>query len=231
MTTLTIYPDNHPQKPDVVTSDPAEIGRLLDKVGVRFERWKADAELAPNATPDQVLAAYKTEVARLSAEAGYQTIDVIRITPDNPKKDELRTKFIEEHTHDEDEVRFFVEGSGAFYLHLADKVYQVVCTRDDLLSVPAGTQHWFDMGPSPISPRSACSSRRTAGWRNSPATRSRHRSRASTGSRRRRSAEHVGTEDQRHRHRCRGHGDLDRLREGEAVPLRAGASGRLRRGA
>ena len=96
-----------------------------------------------------MLAAYKTEVARLSAEAGYQTIDVIRITPDNPKKDELRTKFIDEHTHDEDEVRFFVEGSGAFYLHLADKVYQVVCTRDDLLSVPAGTQHWFDMGPEP----------------------------------------------------------------------------------
>jgi 1,2-dihydroxy-3-keto-5-methylthiopentene dioxygenase len=149
MTTLTIYPDNRPKKPDVVTSDPAEIGRLLNAVGVRFERWKADAELKPNATPEEVLAAYKTEVARLSAEAGYETIDVIRITPDNPKKDELRTKFIEEHTHDEDEVRFFVEGSGAFYLHLADKVYQVVCTRDDLLSVPAGTQHWFDMGPEP----------------------------------------------------------------------------------
>ena len=149
MTTLTIYPDGYPKKADVVTSDPAEIGHLLNAVGVRFERWKADAELAPNATPEEVLAAYKTEVARLSAEAGYETIDVIRITPDNPKKDELRTKFIEEHTHDEDEVRFFVEGSGAFYLHLADKVYQVVCTRDDLLSVPAGTQHWFDMGPEP----------------------------------------------------------------------------------
>lgn len=149
MTTLTIYPDQRPEKPDVVTSDPAEIGELLSKVGVRFERWKADATLAPNATPDEVLAAYKTEVDRLSAEAGYKTIDVIRITPDNPKKDELRHKFIDEHTHDEDEVRFFVEGSGAFYLHLGDKVYQVVCTRDDLLSVPAGTQHWFDMGPEP----------------------------------------------------------------------------------
>lgn len=149
MTTLTIYPENTPQTPDVVTSDPAEIGSLLGKVGVRFERWKADAELPANATPDQVLAAYRTEVDRLSAEAGYETIDVIRITPDNPKKEELRFKFIEEHTHDEDEVRFFVEGSGAFYLHLGDKVYQVACTRDDLLSVPAGTKHWFDMGPEP----------------------------------------------------------------------------------
>ena len=95
MTTLTIYPEHRPEKPDVVTSDPAEIGKLLAKVGVRFERWKADAKLPANASSDEVLAAYKTEVDRLSAEAGYETIDVIRITPDNPKKDELRHKFIE----------------------------------------------------------------------------------------------------------------------------------------
>jgi 1,2-dihydroxy-3-keto-5-methylthiopentene dioxygenase len=149
MTTLNIYPEKGATQAELSTSDPAEIGRLLDRVGVRYERWKADAELPQNATPEQVLAAYKTEVDRLSAAEGYKTIDVIRITPDNPKKDELRTKFLDEHTHDEDEVRFFVEGSGAFYLHLGDKVYQVICTRDDLLSVPAGTQHWYDMGPQP----------------------------------------------------------------------------------
>jgi 1,2-dihydroxy-3-keto-5-methylthiopentene dioxygenase len=149
MTTLTIYPDTNPDHPDVVTSDPAEITKLLNAAGVAFERWKASVELPENATPDQVIAAYKPEVDRLSAAAGYQTVDVIRITPDNPNKDALRAKFLDEHTHDEDEVRFFVEGSGAFYLHLGDKVYQVVCTRDDLLSVPAGTLHWFDMGPEP----------------------------------------------------------------------------------
>lgn len=150
MTTLTIYPDKTPDHPDIVTSDPTEIAKLLNAVGVRFERWEASAELAKDASPEQILAAYKGEIDRLAAEAGYQTIDVIRIAPDNPNKEALRTKFLDEHTHDEDEVRFFVEGSGAFYLHLQDKVYQVVCTRDDLLSVPAGTQHWFDMGPEPF---------------------------------------------------------------------------------
>lgn len=149
MTTLIIYPDKKPDSPLTVTSDPAEIKTHLNAVGVLFERWKADAVLPENATSEQVLAAYRSEVDRLSAQAGYETIDVIRITPDNPKREELRNKFIEEHTHDEDEVRFFVEGSGAFYLHLGEHVYQVVCTRDDLLSVPAGTQHWFDMGPEP----------------------------------------------------------------------------------
>lgn len=149
MTTLTIYNDQKPDEPILVTSDAAEIARELNAVGIRFERWKANVALSDDAGQDEILAAYKTEIDRLCAEAGYETIDVIRITPDNPKKDELRTKFLDEHTHDEDEVRFFVEGSGAFYLHLEDKVYQVVCTRDDLISVPAGTQHWFDMGSEP----------------------------------------------------------------------------------
>lgn len=150
MTTLNIYADKAPDHAEISTSDPTEIAKLLNAVGVRFERWEASAELAKDASSEQILAAYKAEIDRLAAEAGYETIDVIRVTPDNPNKQAMRTKFLSEHTHDEDEVRFFVEGSGAFYLHLGDKVYQVVCTRDDLLSVPAGTLHWFDMGPEPL---------------------------------------------------------------------------------
>jgi 1,2-dihydroxy-3-keto-5-methylthiopentene dioxygenase len=61
----------------------------------------------------------------------------------------MRRKFLSEHIHGEDEVRFFVEGSGAFYLRIGGKVHQVVCEKDDLISVPAGTRHWFDMGPDP----------------------------------------------------------------------------------
>ena len=61
----------------------------------------------------------------------------------------LRRKFLDEHTHAEDEVRFFVEGEGTFYLHLGGRVFRTLCCRDDLISVPAGTPHWFDMGPAP----------------------------------------------------------------------------------
>jgi 1,2-dihydroxy-3-keto-5-methylthiopentene dioxygenase len=69
--------------------------------------------------------------------------------PTNPNRKELRSKFLDEHTHEEDEVRFFVEGAGVFYLHAAGKVHMTLCERGDLLSVPAGTRHWFDMGPEP----------------------------------------------------------------------------------
>ena len=29
------------------------------------------------------------------------------------------------------------------------KVYAALCEKDDLISVPASTRHWFDMGPNP----------------------------------------------------------------------------------
>ena len=66
-----------------------------------------------------------------------------------PNAAALLEKFLDEHTHSEDEVRFFVEGSGAFYLRMDGKVHQLVCTQGDLISVPARTKHWFDMGPDP----------------------------------------------------------------------------------
>ncbi|THD09958.1 1,2-dihydroxy-3-keto-5-methylthiopentene dioxygenase, partial [Rhodanobacter lindaniclasticus] len=86
---------------------------------------------------------------RLMGEAGYQAVDVISLAPDHPDRAALRQKFLSEHTHSEDEVRFFVAGSGQFTLHLGDKVYDVLCEKGDLIGVPDGTRHWFDMSESP----------------------------------------------------------------------------------
>lgn len=46
-------------------------------------------------------------------------------------------------------MRFFVEGAGLFCLHIGDEVFQVLCEKNDLISVPAHTPHWFDMGSEP----------------------------------------------------------------------------------
>ena len=82
-------------------------------------------------------------------EGGFKSVDVISLSPDHPDKDEFRQKFLKEHTHTDDEVRFFVSGSGLFSLHVNEKVYELLCTQGDLISVPDGTRHWFDMGPNP----------------------------------------------------------------------------------
>jgi 1,2-dihydroxy-3-keto-5-methylthiopentene dioxygenase len=71
------------------------------------------------------------------------------MAPDHPDRVALRHKFLDEHTHAEDEVRFFVAGRGAFYLHIGERIWAIVCERGDLIRVPARTLHWFDMGPAP----------------------------------------------------------------------------------
>ena len=96
-----------------------------------------------------MLAAYRASVDRLKAECGYQSADVVSLTPDHPQKDAMRQKFLAEHTHSDDEVRFFVDGAGTFYLRKGGRVYMALCEKGDLISVPAGTPHWFDMGPEP----------------------------------------------------------------------------------
>jgi 1,2-dihydroxy-3-keto-5-methylthiopentene dioxygenase len=146
---LLVYDDDAPAAPLAATTDGAQIARLLGEVGVRFERWTADTELAPDADSEAVLAAYASSVQRVQEAGGYGTVDVLRLAKGTPDTAPMRQKFLSEHAHTEDEVRFFVAGSGAFYLHLAGKVYQVICVRGDLISVPAGTPHWFDMGPDP----------------------------------------------------------------------------------
>jgi 1,2-dihydroxy-3-keto-5-methylthiopentene dioxygenase len=146
---LNVYDENVPAQPLVATTDGAEIARLLGEVGVRFERWTAEHALAADADSAGVLAAYAGSVKRVQADGGYGTVDVLRLAKGTPNTAPMRAKFLDEHAHTEDEVRFFVEGSGAFYLHLKGKVYQAICVRGDLISVPAGTPHWFDMGPDP----------------------------------------------------------------------------------
>src|SRR5262249_20188425 len=111
MTTLTIWRDDAPSKPETVTSDGAEIAKLLGKHNVTFERWKAEQVLAPGADQDAVLKAYGKEVDRLKTLGGYKTADVVRLAKGTPNTEPMRAKFLSEHTHSEDEVRFFVEGS------------------------------------------------------------------------------------------------------------------------
>ena len=149
MSRLRIFDENSPDTPEFASFDPDFIATELYKIGVTFERWKAAHPLAPGASSEEVMAAYKTDIDRLIAERGFKTVDVVSIAPDNPNRAEMRKKFLDEHTHSEDEVRFFVAGAGQFTLHLDGKVYEVLCEKGDLIGVPDGTPHWFDMSESP----------------------------------------------------------------------------------
>lgn len=149
MSRLSVYHESTPQLPNKVLTHAEDIAATLAEVGVRFERWQASAPIAPGASQEEVIAAYRHEIDKLMSEQGYVTVDVISLDRTHPQKAELRAKFLDEHTHGEDEVRFFVAGRGLFSLHVGDHVYAVLCEKNDLISVPAGTRHWFDMGEEP----------------------------------------------------------------------------------
>lgn len=149
MSRLRIFADDTPATPEFDSRAFGDIARELAKIGVTFERWQANQPIAAGASQDEVIRAYRADIDRITAERGFTTIDVISIAPDNPKREKLRGKFLDEHFHKEDEVRFFVAGSGLFTLHVDDKVYEIECVKDDLIAVPDGITHWFDMGAEP----------------------------------------------------------------------------------
>ncbi|PKL94396.1 MAG: cupin [Gammaproteobacteria bacterium HGW-Gammaproteobacteria-8] len=149
MNKLSIYADHSPHAPRFVSNDPDPIRGRLNQAGVRFEQWQAEREIGPEDSPEAILQAYSTDIGRLKREGGYQTVDVVNMWPEHPDREAARRKFLDEHSHAEDEVRFFVNGRGLFSLHIGDEVYEVLCERGDLIGVPAGTPHWFDMGAAP----------------------------------------------------------------------------------
>ncbi len=149
MSRLRIFEEEHPDAPLKSTSDQAEMARELALIGVGFEQWQATQPVAPGDPPEAIMAAYRADIDRLVAERGFRTVDVVSIAPDNPGREEMRRKFLDEHFHKEDEVRFFVAGSGLFTLHVDGKVYEIKCEQGDLVAVPDSTRHWFDMGPEP----------------------------------------------------------------------------------
>ncbi len=150
MSELVITPDSAPTERLVVATDVDRIADELAKIGVVFERWNASVRLSDGADQAAVLEAYRKDVDRLAAAHGYQSVDVVRMKPDHPDRAAMRAKFLAEHIHEDDEVRFFVEGQGAFYLRVDGKVYRTVCAAGDLISVPKNTTHWFDAGDKPL---------------------------------------------------------------------------------
>jgi 1,2-dihydroxy-3-keto-5-methylthiopentene dioxygenase len=127
-------------------SDPERVAAHAASIGLVYERWSAARPLVEDATPEDVLAAYAADVERLKTEGGYVTADVVALSPDTPGLEELLARFRVEHAHDEDEVRFVVAGRGVFTIRPEQgPVTAIEVVAGDLLRVPAGTLHWFDL--------------------------------------------------------------------------------------
>lgn len=129
-------------------TDQAEVTRYLAGLGIDYERWPGEQRVPIDAPADAVLAAYAPEIAQLKARGGFVTADVIDVTSATPGLEAMLAKFNTEHWHDEDEVRFIVRGRGLFHIHPREgdrPVIAIEVEAGDLIRVPRGTWHWFDL--------------------------------------------------------------------------------------
>jgi len=131
---------------NVTLTADAEVGAFLARHGIDYEHWTAAQPIAADAPAETILAAYAREIDALKARGGYVTADVIDVKPETPNLDLMLARFSREHWHDEDEVRFILEGRGLFHVHPASgPVFAIEVNAGDLIRVPRGTHHWFDL--------------------------------------------------------------------------------------
>ncbi len=127
-------------------SDVEEMREFLKPFGIWYEKWDVEGRIGPEATDEEILSAYEPEINRLKAEGGFVTADVINVKPTTPNLDTMLNKFNKEHTHSEDEIRFTVYGSGVFHINPENgPVFAITVESGDLVNVPRGTQHWFNL--------------------------------------------------------------------------------------
>ena len=131
---------------DRTLTDPNEVAAYLKSCGVDYEVWPARHSVSAAAPAEEILQAYAKEIEALKASGGYVTADVIDVGPETPGLDAMLAKFNSEHWHDEDEVRFIIAGHGLFHIHpQAGPVIAIEVTAGDLIRVPRGTLHWFNL--------------------------------------------------------------------------------------
>jgi 1,2-dihydroxy-3-keto-5-methylthiopentene dioxygenase len=130
---------------DRTLTDKAEITSYLAERGIEYERIGA-VTTAMSSTADELLAAYAPKIDELKAKGGYVTADIIDVTSETPGLEAMLKRFSSEHWHDEDEVRLIVEGRGIFHIHpRTGPVFALEVDAGDLIRVPRGTHHWFDL--------------------------------------------------------------------------------------
>jgi len=127
-------------------TDADAVRGFLAEYGIDYERAGSAPGLSPGSTADEILSAWAPKIDELKAGGGYVVADVIDVKPDTPNLDAMLKRFSSEHWHDEDEVRLIVEGRGLFHIHPSGKpVFALEVEAGDLIRVPRGTHHWFDL--------------------------------------------------------------------------------------
>jgi len=131
---------------DRTIDDVPSIHAYLAEHGIEYERFASGGAIPTDLSSEALLARFSAKIDELKTRGGYVTADVIDVKPDTPGLETMLARFNSEHWHDEDEVRFIIEGRGLFHIHPPQgPVFAIEVEGGDLIRVPTGTLHWFDL--------------------------------------------------------------------------------------
>lgn len=128
-------------------ADETAVGEALRCLGLSYGRWPRRA--LGDGSLDAVLKAYGPELDSLKSQLAILSVDRVSIKPGNPNWPALRQRFLAEHTHADAEIRYFLSGSGLFYIRVDNGHFALLCEAGDWIVVPAGVRHFFDAGEDP----------------------------------------------------------------------------------
>ncbi|TVQ92693.1 MAG: cupin domain-containing protein [Deltaproteobacteria bacterium] len=137
-----------------VLRDLAQIQPALEALGVQVKPWPTAPEVADllaspsldDAQKERVLQGHDRYFEQLQRDAGYQSRDLIVLHDQVPNLDQALAKFSPAHTHDDDEVRYIVDGEGVFGFTFPDgQQAELLVEAGEYINVPADTEHWFHL--------------------------------------------------------------------------------------
>jgi 1,2-dihydroxy-3-keto-5-methylthiopentene dioxygenase len=140
-------------------TDLNEIRSYLSPLNIELSHWPIEktesvgallfSKTLNDAQKAQLLNELDGRFLEQKEKYGYQSRDLVVLHSDVPQLEDLLKKFDRCHRHDDDEVRYIVDGRGIFgFIMPNGEQVMLTVEAEEYIRVPANTEHWFVLDPS-----------------------------------------------------------------------------------
>ena len=149
MSSLTVYHQSSPEYPNKLLTHIEDIASTLAAVGVQFSQVQVAQPVTAGTANYELMDACRLQIARLMVTHGYASAEVLSLCDERGEGSELGRALRLEQSCQPAHLHYYLAGRGLLALHIGEYVYSLLCEKNDLLLLPAGTSHWFDGGEHP----------------------------------------------------------------------------------
>ncbi len=136
------------------SEDTAAINSYLENIDVYLAKWPIPESPEVSALLEKpsldepekeaLLKGFDEAFLRLQKEMNMKSRDLIVLHPGTPGLNELLDRFAPCHTHDDEEVRYIIDGEGEFgFVFPSGEQALLKVVQGDFIRIPKNTEHWF----------------------------------------------------------------------------------------